>query len=463
MKPRRRLVISLVVVAVVGVGAAAALFLTSRREVTTSSAEAYRAYREAIENEQRFYFKDARAGFARALERDPDFAMAILGLARMSDREQAKSLVERARRQRDRLTERERLHVDMQSAFLASKPDEGFRIAGTIHEKYPDDTRAAMALATNEMVKGNTQRALQIFSDLIAIDPNNAGIYNQIGYHYGYRGDYDKAVENFKKYQFLAPDQANPYDSLGENQAYAGHYEEAIANLNRALAIKPDFDPAYEHLGVAYEGKGDLAVAIASYEKAAENPAKQESSGSYLAEALRAAVLAGDRVATNRIFGKIEKLPPTPHDDVRKALVRAGKQIFLGDPVQGERELREVKPKLEAYLTKELRGLNVKPYDPGWDFLMGRALEAQGKTAEAIAIYEEMANPPMPYGDFVGRRWVYEGRARLAALLARSGNLDRAEKLLAENHKWNPSWAPVRAQEETVAAARREKVLAAAK
>ena len=463
MKARRRLVVSLVAVVLVGVGAAAALFLTSRREVTTSSAAAYHAYREGIENEQRFYFKDARVAYARALERDPDFAMAILGLARMSDREQAKSLIERARRQRDRLTERERLRVDMQAAFLASKADEGFRIARTIHEKYPDDTWAAMALANQEIAKGNTERALQIFAEQIAIDPNNAGIYNQIGYHYGYRGDYDKALENFKKYQFLAPDQANPYDSLGENQAYAGHYDEAIANLNRALAIKPDFDPAYEHLGVAYEGKGDLAAAIASYEKAAVNPAKQEESGRYLAEALRAAVLAEDRVAMTRIFGKIEKLPPAPHDDLRKALVRAGRQIFLGDPAQGERELREIKPKLDAHLTQELRGLSYKPYDASWNFLMGRALEAQGKPAEAIAIYEEMANPPNPYGDYVGRRWVYEGRARLAALLARSGNLERAEKLLAENHKWNPSWAPVRAQEETVAAARREKVLAAAK
>jgi tetratricopeptide (TPR) repeat protein len=463
MKSRRRLLVSLVVVVLVGVGVAAALFLTNRREVTTSSAEAYRAYREAIENEQRYYFKDARVGFARALERDPDFAMAILGLARNSDREQAKSLIERARRQRDRLTERERLHVEMQAAFLESKADEAFRIAKTIHEKYPDDTRAAMALAGQEMSKGNTERALQIFSEQIAIDPNNAAIYNLIGYHYGLLGDYDKAVENFKKYQFLAPDQANPYDSLGENQAYAGHYDEAIANLNRALAIKPDFDPAYEHLGVVYEGKGDFAAAIASYEKAADNSAKQEESGRYLGEALRAAALAGDRVAMSRILGKFEKLPPTPHDDVRKAMVHACKQIFLGDPALGERELREVKPKIEAYLTKEMRGLSWKPYDPAWNFLMGRALEAQGKTVEAIAIYEEMANPPNPSENLIARQWAYDGRARLAALLARGGNLERAEKLLAENHKWNPSWAPVRAQEETVAAARREKVLAAAK
>src|SRR5262249_24978364 len=150
------------------------------------------------------------------------------------------------------------------------------------------------------------ERALQIFTDLLAIDPNNAGAYNSIGYYYGYRGDYDKAIENLKKYQFLAPDQANPYDSLGENQAYAGHYDEAITNLNRALAIKPDLDFAYEHLGVASEGKGDFATAVANYEKAAETSSREESKANYLGEAVRAAISAGDRAAIERIFAKFE-------------------------------------------------------------------------------------------------------------------------------------------------------------
>jgi tetratricopeptide (TPR) repeat protein len=463
MKSRRRLVVSLAVVAVVGAGAAAALYLTSRRNVTTASAAAYHDYREGIENEQRFYLKDARAAFARALEKDPDFAMAMLGLARTTDREQAKSLIERARRQRDRLSERERLQMDMQAAFLAAKSDEGMRIARAIHEKFPDDSRAAMILAGEELGKGNAARALQIYSELIAIEPNNAGAYNLMGYYYGYRGEYDKAMENLKKYQFLAPDQANPYDSLGEVQAYTGHYDEAIANLNRALAIKSDFEPAYEHLGVAYEGRGEFPAAIASYEKAAENPAREDLRGSYLASGLRAAFLSGDRAAAERLFGKLERLPKTPHSDLRLAMIQAGRRILAGDPAEGERLLRDLKPRMDAAFAKERGGTNYKPYDPSWSFLLARALEAQGKLAEAIPVYEEMANPPNPWREFTGRRWVYEARARLAALLAKRGDLDRAEKLIAENHKWNPNWAPVRAQEEAVATARRERVLAAAK
>ena len=67
----------------------AAVYTRSNREVTTSSDEAYQAWREAIENERRFYFKEARVGFARALELDPQFAMAMIGLARNSDKDAA--------------------------------------------------------------------------------------------------------------------------------------------------------------------------------------------------------------------------------------------------------------------------------------------------------------------------------------------------------------------------------------
>src|SRR6185503_11404654 len=93
-------------------GVAAALLLSNRRDVTTSSDEAYKVYREATENERRFYYKEARLGFARALELDPDFAMAMLGMARMSEKEQAISLVRRAEKLKSRVSDREQRHID---------------------------------------------------------------------------------------------------------------------------------------------------------------------------------------------------------------------------------------------------------------------------------------------------------------------------------------------------------------
>jgi tetratricopeptide (TPR) repeat protein len=319
-----------------------------------------------------------------------------------------------------------------------------------------------MYVAANEMIKGNTEQALKIFSDLIAIDPNNAGVYNQIGYYYAWRGDYDKAMENLKKYQFMAPDQANPYDSLGEVQAYSGRYAEALANLNRALALKPDFFESYGHLGVAYEGMGDYPKAIENYLRAARECVENRRAD-YLTQALRVAFKSGDKKTAREIVQKIDDLPRNTQYELMRPYAEAALNLLDGQPAEAERRLMELRPKLDAAFVKEMKGSPYKPYFPRWNVLMSLAKQQQGKTDDAIALNEELANPPIPWGNFEGRRYVYEGRARLAELLARKGDLDRAEKLLAENHRWNPDWAPTKTAEEAVSQLRREKVLAAAR
>ncbi len=443
-------------------GGLAALYLTNRKEVTTSSAAAYEAYREGVANHRRFYFKEAQVDYAKALSLDPNFAMAMLRLAGLSNKDQAVSLIERAARLRGRLNDHERLYIDMATADLAGNIEGRNKAVQTILQKYPDDIDAAMILAGNEMVQGHAERALEIFSRMIAIDPNNAGVYNQIGYYYAWRGDYDKAMENLKKYQFMAPDQANPYDSLGEVQAYSGRYDEAIQNLNKALALKPDFFNSYGHLGVAYEGSGDHKRAIENYLKAAQQALTAGRRSDFLAEALLAACLAGDKAAAHDIARLISELPKDKQFDSLRSGTEVALDLLEGRPAEAERRLKELRPTLEANFEKEMKGSPYKkPYIPHWNMLMSLAKAQQGKTDEAIALDEELANPPIPWGSFEARRWVYEGRARLAELLARKGDLDRAEKLLAENHRWNPNWAPSRPAELVVSQLRREKVLAA--
>jgi hypothetical protein len=104
-----------------------------------------------------------------------------------------------------------------------------------------------------------------------------------------------------------------------------------------------------------------------------------------------------------------------------------------------------------------------KPYWADWHWVMVRAKLALGKDAEAVPLLEQMVEPPAGWQRFEGRLMVYEARAQLAAILAKRGELDRAEKLLEENRKWNPNWAPTRPAEQTVAQLRAAKVLASAK
>jgi tetratricopeptide (TPR) repeat protein len=261
----------------------------------------------------------------------------------------------------------------------------------------------------------------------------------------------------------MAPDQANPYDSLGEVQAFSGHYDEAIANLNKALSLKPDFFESIYHLGVVWEGKGDFRKAIDFYEKAAKEALNDGRRGELLGSALRAALLASDRTAVREVGARIAELPKDKNTDHLPVYAALALDLVDSRYAEAEQRLREVKPKLQAKYDKESKEPGRKPHFPSWNALMARAAEAQGRTDEAIALYEANANPPNPFDNFEARRWIYEGRAHLAELLARRGDLDNAEQLLAENRKWNPNWAPTRPAELAVEQMRREKVLAVAK
>ena len=71
MTMRRPVVILSLLCLLAAAGAAALLLANSRRDVTTSSAAAYQAYQRGFENENRFYKKEARVDYARAIQLDP--------------------------------------------------------------------------------------------------------------------------------------------------------------------------------------------------------------------------------------------------------------------------------------------------------------------------------------------------------------------------------------------------------
>jgi TolB-like protein/Flp pilus assembly protein TadD len=428
----------------------------------TENLAAYDAYLKAMEYRSNSEFKEAKAALQRALALDPHFAIAMVMLAELSDREEGATLIRRAASERDHLTEHERYHVDILLSMLDGKPDQTIRLGRELHAKHPADGLGVKLLVREAIRRGDLDEAIRRYQELLAVDPKYSDPYNYIGYYYGLRGDYDEALKYLHKYEAMNAGSPKPHDSIGEIQAYCGHYNEAIENLNRALAIKPDFPVAYQHLGVAYEGLGDFPKAVAMYEKAATFDDIKTDRRSMLSAALRAALNGGDRLAALSLLDQIRKIPVDPRSEYAvdgPHFLLAVRDLIEDLPADAERRLNTLKPKMEALFADDQRKFPppaFKPHFPEWNYLMARALEKQGRTDEALALYELNANPPNPFEDFEDRRWIMEGRAKVAEIVARKGDLDRAEKLIVENRKWNESWAPIKPSELVVEQLRRK-------
>jgi tetratricopeptide (TPR) repeat protein/TolB-like protein len=239
--------------------------------VSSTSLEAYRLYSEAVNAASNVRMMDAEKLFKAAIAIDPSFAEAYLHLSHVSghlgrkaERDQYfKMAVEHA----DRLSERNRLMLDMELARERGQSDEGKRMLDELIAKYPD-TEEAYALALQIYQRGDLtardqNRLLEITAAGAAALPASSHTRNSHGYALLGAGRYEEAAREFEAYARIAPREPNPHDSLGEAYLKAGDATKAAAAYARALAVDPTF-PSSRTLhawSLAVLGRYDEALA----------------------------------------------------------------------------------------------------------------------------------------------------------------------------------------------------------
>jgi tetratricopeptide (TPR) repeat protein len=118
--------------------------------------------------------------------------------------------------------------------------------------------------------QGNYQRAMQIWSKALELDPDFPPALNMLGYAYVESGDPDpqKALGYLKHYAAVLPNEANPQDSLGEVLRMAGDDSGSLAHYAEALRISPRYISSQCGRGDTYTLMGNLTQARLEYETA---------------------------------------------------------------------------------------------------------------------------------------------------------------------------------------------------
>jgi len=127
------------------------------------------------------------------------------------------------------------------------------------------------------LAQGQYVLAVEEYTQVIEIDPEQAAAYHNRGLAYSRLGDADRAIADFSKALSIQED-ADTYVLRGDAYRLTDDYDRALADFDRALELNPDYADAYRLRGLAYAMQDDLDLAMTDLEKAiALNPRDAEA------------------------------------------------------------------------------------------------------------------------------------------------------------------------------------------
>lgn len=237
----------------------------------TTNLDAFRFYSLGVERALGYEIKEAIQLFGRALELDPQFVMARarIGFALLTNSETgaARPYLDEAFRHIDRVTEKDRLHLDAWRATANLAYDDAIAAYRRAIERYPRDVEAYARLGNLLIGEKRYDEAIDVLQRGLRIDAESGDLHNFLARAYTPLARHQDAIRERQIYVDLAPAEPLAHDTLGLSYQWAGRYEEAIAAYQHALDLRPDFEPAVFHLANAYFQTGQYRTAMERYER----------------------------------------------------------------------------------------------------------------------------------------------------------------------------------------------------
>jgi tetratricopeptide (TPR) repeat protein len=118
-----------------------------------------------------------------------------------------------------------------------------------VHPGTADDASACNQVIGAEAIAACTR--------LLALNPNNAVAYYDLGTAYVIKGEYDRAISDLDQAIRLDPNLAMAYNNRGGVYENKGDYDRAISDYDQAIQLDPNYAAAYNNRGNAYRQKGE--------------------------------------------------------------------------------------------------------------------------------------------------------------------------------------------------------------
>jgi len=212
----------------------------------TNSPEAYQLYMKGqlIWNRRsQNWIDQSLASYRQALEKDPNFALAHIGVA------DSYIMLSGHR------------HITMQEAEEKARP-------AILRALEIDDSLAQAHNALAELkyqYEYDWTGAGDEFRKAIALNPNIAWIHQAYGWYLMSMGRFDEAKTEMEKARELDPSSLTITIGRGRLFYFSRQYDEAIRHFEDIVAAEPNDATAYNSLNAAYEQKGMYAQAVEAF------------------------------------------------------------------------------------------------------------------------------------------------------------------------------------------------------
>ena len=309
-------------------------YATPVEEATTPSLEALKAYSLGVKTE---YAKGLTAGlpfYKRAVEIDPNFAMAYSGMSNvywaLNEVGQGAENIRKAYELREKVSERERFAIEADYfVFATGELEKAAQTLELWQQTYPRDYFPYRRLGNISATLGNWEKALEVFREALRLEPNMVANYLNLAQTYVILNRLDEAEAVYKQ----AEERKLEDELMLQNRyqlAFLKGNAAQMAQLVSAAMGKPGFEDLLLAAQADTEGwygklKNAHELTRRAMDSAQHNDAK-ETAATYQAAAALREVEVGNREQARAEANAALKL--APNRDVRAiaalALARAG-------------------------------------------------------------------------------------------------------------------------------------------